>query len=263
MSDACKKTTEALDGLIEEFRAVRKSESSKTGSSRDFESIEKIAREMHQSLQKLEADKKVWAHENALPLCQAVVKEMSALAWVRVNAGAYFFMEKVMGPVYTIAYNGVLADLKQQFPGDGPWRARFFCLLVDMSRFRSSDTCSAEKGKIDLLINNLTMFRDLFQRDVFSYSAPIDLIRFHDKCKCNEKCPLQEIKKISKFLLPAVEKMKQLLESDATGSNDDEVLRKRKTDCGHVIDQVIDNLRDCLLEVSVKLSSSGIHHMTM
>ena len=128
MSDACKKTTEDLDGLIEKFRAVRKSESSETGSSRDFESIEKIAREMHQSLQKLEADKKVWAHENALPLCQAVVKEMSALAWVSVNAGVYLFMEKVMGPIYTIAYNGALADLKQQFPDDSPWRSRVLLL---------------------------------------------------------------------------------------------------------------------------------------
>ena len=253
MSDACKKTTEALDGLIEEFRAVRKSESSETGSSRDFESIEKIAREMHQSLQKLEADKKVWAHENALPLCQAVVKEMSALAWVSVNAGVYLFMEKVMGPIYTIAYNGALADLKQQFPGDGPWPAGCFCLLVDMSLFRSSDTCSAEKGKIDLMISNLTMFRDLFQRDMVTYGELSDLIKFHTKC--NKTQLLQEIKQISKFLLSDVEKMKQLLESDATGSNDDEVLRKRKTNCEEVIDRAIDDLEACLSRVSDHLSS--------
>ena len=97
------------------------------------------------------------------------------------------------------------------------------------------------------------MFRDLFQRNVVAYSAPLNLIKFYTKC--NKTQLLQEIKQISKFLLSDVEKMKQLLESDATGSNDDEVLRKRKTNCEEVIDRAIDDLEACLSRVSDHLSS--------
>ena len=249
------KTTKVLDGLIEELRAVRKSGLSETGAVCDPGEIENIAAAMHQSLQKLEANKELWT-KDALPLCQAIVKEIHALGYAEISSGTYFFMEKVMGPVYAIAYNGALADLKQQFPGDDPWRADSFRFLVDMSRFRSSDACSAEKGKIDLLISNLTMFRDLFQRDVIAHGAPFDLEKFH--AECNKTRLFQEIKMITTRLLPCVQAMKRLLESDATESNDDELLRNRKKICGETIDKAIDSLASSLLFVSVHLSSSII-----
>ena len=254
------KTTKVLDGLIEELRAVRKSGLSETGAVCDPGEIENIAAAMHQSFQKLEANKELWT-KDALPLCQAIVKEIHALGYADISSGTYFFMEKVMGPVYAIAYNGALADLKQQFPDDSLWRAGSFCLLVDISQHRTSSSCSAEKGNIDLMISNLTMFRDLFQRNVVAYSAPLNLIKFYTKC--NKTQLLQEIKQISKFLLSDVEKMKRLPESDATESNDGEVLRKCKGNRENVINGAIDDLASQLSMVLVHLTEFGIHHMTM
>ena len=255
-----KKTTEALDGLIEELRAVRKSGSSETETLCDPEPIKKAAEATHQSLQKLEANKNVWTHEDALPLCQAVVQEMKDLRLVRTDAVGYVFMRQVMGPVYTIAYNGALADLKQQHPDNGPWAAGSFYLLVDISGRRNSFACSAEKGKMDLLISNLTMFQELFQRKISAYDVPMEPTNFYTKCQQEEL--FQTINRIVARLLLDTEKMKRLLESDAATKLDDDEMRLKCQIYARSSDELLGDLANKLSMMSIYMSSCDINQMT-
>lgn len=244
------KTMKSLDGLIEELKNARKSGSSETETSCDPGPIERIANTMYQWFQALEADREMWIHGDTLPLCQAIVKEIKDLTYANLPSDAFVFMEKVISPVYMIALNGALADLKQQYSG-GLRSLESFCLLVDISRYPKSSVLF-EKSKMDLLRSNCTMFLDLFRRQIFVYDP---VINAGESSGVGVKCVIEDIKRFVNEILVMTEKATQQSESDdAAKLNDDKMHSEHKV----LIGDVVDDLASRLQFLSIHMSSRGI-----
>ena len=251
-----KETIKALDGLIEELRNTRESRSTETGTSCEHESIGKMASALHQSLQKLEADKKIWTYEDPLPLCQSIIMELSALDRVDDDDAGFTFMAKFMDPVYLIASSGALADLKRRHPFGTCLTINSFCLLVDISKHWNFNFPFG-KGGTDLLFSNWIIFRDLFTRPVFSHHGLTPQIQtlFHNTAMPKLTEEIDRI--INEFLSMAG---KQYLQSDNAAKLNDNKVRS-----GHevYIKGTLDTLAAKLQEMSDCLSSCGLHQMTI
>ena len=154
-----RKTTAAVSGLIEKLRNARESASSEPGIQCQPELIEKLAGAIHEFLERLEKNEEIWVQHNALPLCQAIVKGILALARDYCDANAHGFIEAVTGPVYGLALNGALAELKQQQSVSHHNDWQIVLLLADLTQH-----LGFHSRKDDLLLSNAVMLEGFFSR---------------------------------------------------------------------------------------------------